>query len=229
METAELWSELHARFAISMYISLVIGLLRLSIVSSRSCACINFEVMFSLSERLAGMVNPRYSKSLLILWMYLKTVLDLGLQSRINFSMKQATTRSYPGSFPQGSGINFCLHHFKYWACLNRSVSIGEPCLSLASFASIKCPKSFRAVLDSVGRKDNVSIPHDPVEGLQSHIETRKDCEWNGEGTAGRRGGRKGGGMERSKEGQGRKEREGRNGERGEQRKKLGVMFAGAS
>jgi hypothetical protein len=35
--------------------------------------------------------------------------------------------------------------------------------------------------------------------------------------------------MERSEEGQGRKEREGRNGERGEQRKKLGVMFAGAS
>ena len=120
--------------------------------------------MFSLSERSAGMRSPRFSKSLLILWTYPKTVLDLGLQSMIKFSTKQATTRSYPGSSPQGSGINFCLHHFKYWACLNRSVSIAEPCLSLASFASIKCPKSLRAVLDSVGRNDNVSIPHDPVE-----------------------------------------------------------------
>ena len=153
------------------------GLLRLAIISSRSRACNNFEVMFSLSERSAGMRNPRYSKSLLILWMYPSNVLDLGLQSMIKFSTKQATTRSYPGSFPQGSGINFCLHHFKYWACLNRSVSIAEPCLSLASFASIKCPKSLRAVLDSVGRNDNVSIPHDPVEVLRSHIEKRKDRE----------------------------------------------------
>ena len=87
-------------------------------------------------------------------------------------------TRSYPGSSLQGSGIHFYLHHFKYWECLNCSVSIAKPCLSLASFASIKYPKSLRAVLDLVGRNDNVSIPHDPVEVLQSHIEKRKDREW---------------------------------------------------
>ena len=173
METAELWSELHRMCAISTNISLVIGLLHLAIVSSGSRACINFDVMFSLSERSAVMVNPRYSKSLLVLWMVPKTVLDLGLQSRIKFSTKQAMTRSYPDSFLQRSGINFCLHHFKYWACLNCYVSITEPCLSLASFTSIKCPKSLRAVLDLVGRNDNVSIPHDPVEVLQSHIEKR--------------------------------------------------------
>ncbi len=134
--------------------------------------------MFFLLERSARMVKPQYSKSVLILWTYLKTVLDLGLQSRIKISTKQATTCSYPGSFPQGSGINFCVNHFKYWACLNRSVLMAEPCLSLASFVSIKCPKSLRAVFDSVGRNDNVSILHDPVEVLQSHIEKRKDCEW---------------------------------------------------
>ena len=104
-------------------------------------------------------------------------VADLELQSSIKFSTKQATSLSYPGLSPQGSGTNFCFHQFKYIACLNRSVSIAEPCLSRATFASIKCPRSLRAALDSAGRNDSVSTPHDPVEVLRSHIEMRKDCE----------------------------------------------------
>ena len=84
---AELGSESQVRFAISTNISFVMGLLRLAIVSSRSCACNNFEVMFSLSE-CAGMRSPQYSKSLLILWIHPSTVLDLGLQSMIKFSTK---------------------------------------------------------------------------------------------------------------------------------------------
>ncbi len=90
--------------------------------------------------------------------------LDLGLQSRIKFLTKQATIRSYPRSLLQGLGINFCLHHFRCWACINRSVSITEPCWSLATFASIKCPRSLRSVLDLAGRNDGVSTPHDPVQ-----------------------------------------------------------------
>ena len=111
--------------------------------------------MFSLSEVFAGMGKSRNSKSLLMLCAYPCTVADLELQSSIEISSKQATSLSYPGSSPQGSGTNFCLH----------------------PFASIKCPRSLRAALDSAGRNDSVSTPHDPVEVLRSHIEMRKDCE----------------------------------------------------
>jgi hypothetical protein len=109
------------------------------------------------------MGKPWYSKSLLILCAYPCAVADLELQSSIKFLIKQATSLLYPGSSPQGSGTNFCLHQFKYWACQNRSVSIAEPCLSRATFASIKCPRSKRAALDLSGRNVSVSTPHDPV------------------------------------------------------------------
>ena len=172
-DSAESWSESHAWFAITTNISFEMGLLRLAIFSSCSRMCISFDVMFSLSEGFAGMGKPRYSKSLLILCAYPCAVADLELQSNIKFSMKQATSLSYPSSSPQGSGTNFCLHQFRYWACRNCSVSIAEPCLSRATFASTKCPRSLRAALDSAGRNDSVSTPHDPVGGWRSHIEMR--------------------------------------------------------
>ena len=115
MDTLEFGSESQARFAITMYISFVMGLLHLAIVSSRSHVFMSFEVMFSLSERSAGIEKTQYSKSLLILSVYPCTVFDQGFQSSIRFSMKQVETRTHLGSLPQGSGINFCLHHFKYW------------------------------------------------------------------------------------------------------------------
>ncbi len=169
-DSAESQSESHARFAIVTNISFVMGLLRLAIVSSGSCARKSLTVIFSLSEKSTGIGKPRYSKSLLILCAYPCAVADGKLQSSIKFSMKQAMICSYPGLLLQGSGINLSLHHFKYWACLNHSVSIAEPCLSRARFASIKHPKSLRAAFDSAGRNDNASIPHSSVEVWRSRI-----------------------------------------------------------
>ncbi len=169
-DSAESQSESHARFAIVTNISFVVGLLRLAIVFSHSCARKSLTAVFSLSEKSTGIGKPRYSKSLLILCAYPCAVADRELQSSIKFLMKQAMIRSYPGSLPQGLGINLSLHNFKYWACLNRSVSIAEPCLSRASFGSIKRPKSLRAALDSAGRNNNASIPHSSVEVWRSRI-----------------------------------------------------------
>ena len=83
--------------------------------------CISFDVMFSLSEGFAGMGKPRYSKSLLILCAYPCAVAVLELQSNIKFSMKQATSLSYPSSSPQGSGTIF--------ACTNLDTELAETVL----------------------------------------------------------------------------------------------------
>ncbi len=163
LDSAESQSKSHARFAIATNISFVMRLLHLAIVSLCSRACISFAVIFSLSEKSAGIGKLQSSKSLLILFAKPCNVADWELQSSMRFSMKQATMCSYPRSLPQGSGMSFDLHQFMYWACLNRSVSTAEPCLSLAIFASMRFPKSWREALDSIETNNNSSMLHGPV------------------------------------------------------------------
>jgi hypothetical protein len=151
------------------------GLLHLAIVSSRSCACISFAVIFSLSEKSAGIGKLRSLKSLSILFAKPCGVADQELQSSMRFSMKRATMRSYPRSLPQGSGMSFDLHQFMYWDCLNHSVSSAEPCLSLAIFASIRFPKSWREALNLADRNDSSSVPHGPVRVWWSHNGKREE------------------------------------------------------
>ncbi len=134
------------------------------------------EHMFPWSIKSAGMLKLKSQNKVCIALTYPPTVEEQGIWSIMSCLIKHAIILSYPGSFPQGSGICFCLMKFTYTACLNLAVSRSESDISLDIFASTISPEWARLALDSAGRKCKLSIPHVPAGGWHSH---RK--QWEGD------------------------------------------------